>query len=159
MSYYENDFANLLYKYDFYYIHDCIKALLKDLKENKIYSILRYCIKNDVCLENLFDDIHSIKNELYEIIKAYHYIMRYKKSIDDINSFLWNEYNSSGWLNIYNNLGLIEQLNNQTVPDSFIENLYTETDCIIKRAGKYCRIYWSYAKQPITVIVNNNIIK
>lgn len=152
MSYYENDFANLLYKYDFYYIHDCIRALLKDLKENKIYSILRYCIENNVCLENLFDDIETIKNELYEIIKVYHYIIRYKKWTDNINNFLWDAYNND-------NFKISKDLNNQIVPDSFIEYIYNHTDCIIKRAGKYYKIYWSYAKQPITVIVNNNIIK
>lgn len=152
MSYYENDFANLLYKYDFYYIYDCIKALLKDLKENKIYSILRYCVENDVCLENLFDDIKTIKSELYEIIKVYHYIARYKKDIDDINMFLKNAYFNFNYLN------KLKDLNKQIVPYKFIESLY-DTDCIIKKAGRYYKIYYSYAKQPIIVIVKDDIIK
>lgn len=155
LSCYANDFGMLLNYYNEYYIQDNIDCLLEDLKTQNIYSLLRYSIENDINFENLISDIQDIKSELFEIIKLYKYIKKYKKNVDDINNFLYDVY----LYDVYGSLENLKEIDKMEVPSSVIEYIYAETNCIVKRAGRYCKIYYSYAKQPIIIILNDNIIK
>lgn len=148
-----NDLSLLLNKYNNECIIDNLNDLLEDLKQNKIYTLLKYCIIEDIYIDNLIDDIENIKNDLLEIIKAYHFIINYKKNIDNINVFIQN-------YNFYiEDITELKKYNKKLVPSNFIDAIIQDTNCIIKKAGKYYKILTSYAAQPIILILDDEVIK
>lgn len=148
-----NDLSLLLNYYDNESMVENLNELLRDLKQNNLYTLLKHCVIENIYIDNLIDDVENVKNNLLEVIKAYHFIMKYKKDIDDINVFI-NNYNF-----YIDDTTDLKKYNKQLVPSNFIDAIYEDTNCIVKKAGRYYKVWISYASQPIILITDDEIIK
>ena len=123
-----------------------LKSFLNDIKDSKKrYFILKHCLINDYDFTSFSDNLKEIKLEYIKLLKAYHYIMSYKNCVDNVDSFIKERIYSKDCINILKNL---KRYNVKIVPQEIIDIIY-DSDCLIKKAGHFYKIYYSLANNPI----------
>ena len=98
--------------------------------------------ENDDYCESVAEELEDLTFKFLGMVQTYHFIQQYEAMVDDPISFQRE---------IDRYLTPEDLVSGMKIDDFTLEDLEYEYDLIVKRAGKYAKVWVSLAKQPIMV--------
>lgn len=120
-------------------------ATMEELRKQNKKTILKRALtylKNNGGFGDIYKDIETINNTINQTIRCYKYIEYMKKLVNSEDFLTFTLLNTS--INNFN----FENLNGMELPADVLDSEIFD-NCIIKKAGKNIKLYYSFSKNPV----------